>query len=49
MVPMGAFDLTNQCMVPIAVCAAGNQDNPLMKVVQFQGYPILCLDLWEHA
>ncbi|WP_343155248.1 Fe-Mn family superoxide dismutase [Buchnera aphidicola (Kurisakia onigurumii)] len=28
-----------------------NQDNPLMSssITGFSGYPILCLDLWEHA
>jgi Fe-Mn family superoxide dismutase len=26
-----------------------NQDNPLMDFSSFKGYPILCLDLWEHA
>ena len=26
-----------------------NQDNPLMDVVDQGGYPILGLDVWEHA
>ncbi len=26
-----------------------NQDNPLMDISERKGYPILCLDLWEHA
>ena len=26
-----------------------NQDNPLMNVVKSGGYPLLGLDLWEHA
>jgi len=28
-----------------------NQDNPLMEISteNFKGYPIFCLDLWEHA
>ena len=26
-----------------------NQDNPLMNVIKRGGYPILGLDLWEHA
>ena len=26
-----------------------NQDNPLMNVVKDGGYPLLGLDLWEHA
>jgi Fe-Mn family superoxide dismutase len=26
-----------------------NQDNPLMDVSDIKGWPILCLDIWEHA
>lgn len=26
-----------------------NQDNPLMDICEFKGYPVLCLDVWEHA
>jgi Fe-Mn family superoxide dismutase len=26
-----------------------NQDNPLMRVVENQGTPLLCVDVWEHA
>jgi Fe-Mn family superoxide dismutase len=26
-----------------------NQDNPLMDVVKGGGYPLLGLDVWEHA
>ena len=26
-----------------------NQDNPLMDIAEVKGYPILTLDVWEHA
>lgn len=26
-----------------------NQDNPLMNVSEIKGFPVLCLDVWEHA
>lgn len=31
------------------VSSTPNQDNPFMDVVEKQGYPILALDVWEHA
>lgn len=31
------------------VTSTGNQDNPLMDVAERRGYPILALDVWEHA
>ncbi len=31
------------------VSSTANQDNPLMDVVDEQGTPLLCLDVWEHA
>jgi len=31
------------------VCSTPNQDNPLMPGVTCQGFPILALDVWEHA
>lgn len=33
----------------LCVCSTPNQDNPLMDVAECQGFPILGLDVWEHA
>jgi Fe-Mn family superoxide dismutase len=33
----------------LEVCSTANQDNPLMNGVGCGGYPILGLDVWEHA
>lgn len=33
----------------LEVCSSANQDNPLMPGVGCGGYPILGLDVWEHA
>ena len=33
----------------LKVMSTPNQDNPLMNVINRGGYPILGLDLWEHA
>ena len=33
----------------LAVCSTPNQDNPIMPGVGCDGYPILGLDVWEHA
>ena len=33
----------------LKIMSTPNQDNPLMNVVEKGGYPILGLDLWEHA
>lgn len=31
------------------VTSTANQDNPLMDIADRRGYPILALDVWEHA
>lgn len=33
----------------LAVCSTPNQDNPLMDISEFKGFPLLGLDVWEHA
>jgi Fe-Mn family superoxide dismutase len=33
----------------LAICSTPNQDNPLMDVTACKGYPLLALDVWEHA
>jgi Fe-Mn family superoxide dismutase len=31
------------------ICSTANQDNPLMDNNDFNGKPVLALDVWEHA
>ncbi len=33
----------------LEVCSTPNQDNPLMSFVNCSGFPILGMDVWEHA
>ena len=33
----------------LKITTTQNQDNPLMPNQEFQGYPLIALDLWEHA
>ena len=33
----------------LKVMSTPNQDNPLMNIIEGGGYPLLGLDLWEHA
>jgi Fe-Mn family superoxide dismutase len=33
----------------LKIMSTPNQDNPLMNIIKGGGYPILGLDLWEHA
>ncbi|MEI7472869.1 MAG: superoxide dismutase [Chitinophagaceae bacterium] len=33
----------------LKIGSSPNQDNPLMDIAEIKGYPLLALDVWEHA
>jgi len=33
----------------LAICSTPNQDNPIMDVSDCKGFPLIGLDVWEHA
>ena len=33
----------------LAICSTPNQVNPVMDIAETKGYPLLGLDVWEHA
>ena len=33
----------------LAVTSTPNQDNPLMDIAEMKGFPVIGLDVWEHA
>ena len=33
----------------ISICSTPNQDNPLMEIAECKCYPVLGVDVWEHA
>ena len=33
----------------LKIASTPNQDNPLMDISSVRGFPVLCLDIWEHA
>ena len=33
----------------LAITSTPNQDNPLMDIAEMKGFPIIGLDVWEHA
>ena len=33
----------------LMICSTPNQDNPLMDTAEIKGFPLIGLDVWEHA
>lgn len=33
----------------LVICSTPNQDNPLMDIAEVKGFPLMGLDVWEHA
>ena len=33
----------------LIICSTPNQDNPLMDTAEIKGFPLIGLDVWEHA
>lgn len=33
----------------LKITSTANQDSPLMDIAEEKGYPLLCIDVWEHA
>jgi Fe-Mn family superoxide dismutase len=33
----------------LAITSSPNQDNPLMDIAEVKGFPVIGLDVWEHA
>jgi Fe-Mn family superoxide dismutase len=33
----------------LKITTTANQDSPIMDIATVKGYPLLCLDVWEHA
>jgi Fe-Mn family superoxide dismutase len=33
----------------LKVTTTPNQDNPIMDIAEIKGFPVLCIDVWEHA